>query len=143
MDEKKTQSLLDRMEIIDVENRYAMGVDTRDSELHGSCFAEELEVDMSGMGVGEPMKMSGKAWAEQAVSLVGMFQATQHMITNHVITIDGDRATCVAYVKAKHYNPDSIWTVVGTYTNTLERTAEGWKITKLKLKPTWQLTTQL
>ena len=141
MDEKKMQALLDRMEIIDVENRYAMGVDTRDSELHASCFAEELEVDMSGMGAGEPMKMSGKAWAEQAVSLVSIFEATQHMITNHVITIDGDRATCVAYVKAQHYNPDSLWTVVGTYTNTLERTADGWKITKLKLTPTWQLTT--
>jgi hypothetical protein len=141
MDEKKIQALLDRMEIIDVENRYALGVDTRDSELHGSCFAEELEVDMSGMGAGEPMKMSGKAWAEQAVSLVGMFEATQHMITNHVITIDGDRATCVAYVNAQHYNPESIWTVVGYYTNTLERTAEGWKITKLKLTSTWQLTT--
>ena len=141
MDEKKMQALLDRMEIIDVENRYAMGVDTRDSELHGSCFAEELEVDMSGMGAGEPMKMSGKAWAEQAVSLVSIFEATQHMITNHVITIDGDRATCVAYVKAQHYNPESIWTVVGYYTNTLERTAEGWKIIKLKLTSTWQVTT--
>jgi hypothetical protein len=143
MDEQKMQLLLDRMEIIDVENRYAMGVDTRDSELHGSCFAEELEVDMSGMGAGEPMTMPGKAWAEQAVSLVGMFLATQHMITNHRITIDGDRATCVAYVKAQHYNPDSIWTVVGTYTNELERTADGWKITKLKLTPTWQLTTKI
>ena len=143
MDEKKMQALLDKMEIIDVENRYARGVDTRDSELHGSCFAEELEVDMSGMGMGEPLKMSGKAWAEQAVSLIGMFQATQHMITNHMITIEGDQATCVAYVKAQHYNPESIWTVVGYYTNTLERTAEGWKITKLKLTPTWQLTTQI
>ena len=34
MDEKKIQALLDRMEIIDVENRYATGVDTRD----GMCI---------------------------------------------------------------------------------------------------------
>lgn len=140
MDEKKIQALLDRMEIIDVENRYALGVDTRDSEMHGSCFTEELEVDMSGMGMGEPLKTTGKAWADQAVSLVGMFEATQHIITNHVITIDGDRATCVAYVQAKHYNPESVWTVQGYYTNKLLRTAEGWKINRLKLTPMWQLT---
>jgi len=140
MEEKKIQALLDRMEIIDVENRYALGVDTRDSEMHGSCFAEELEVDMSGMGMGEPLKTSGKAWAEQAVSLVSIFEATQHIITNHVITIDGDHATCIAYVQAKHYKPESIWTVQGYYTNKLVKTAEGWKISRLKLTPMWQLT---
>ena len=140
MDKTKILTLLDRMEIIDVENRYAMGVDTRDAELHGSCFTEELEVDMSGMGMGEPLKISGKAWAEQAVSLVSGFEATQHIITNHRISIEGDQATCVAYVQATHQNPDSVWTVAGYYTNKLVRTAEGWKINRLKLTPMWQRT---
>jgi len=141
MDEKKLQTLLDRMEIVDVQTRYATGVDMRDRDLYRSCFADEMEMDMSGMGLGEPVKMSADAWADQALSLVSGFEATQHMITNHVIRIEGDRATCVAYVKAQHYNPDNVWTVVGYYTNTLERTAEGWKISRLKLTPMWQRTT--
>jgi pantothenate kinase len=138
MDEKKIQTLLDRMEIIDTETRYAKGVDTRDRDLYRSCFTDEMDLDMSGMGTGEPMKISGDAWADQAISLVSGFQSTQHIITNHVITIDGDRATCTAYVQAQHYNPQNMWTVGGYYTNTLVRTAEGWKISKLKLTPMWQ-----
>jgi 3-phenylpropionate/cinnamic acid dioxygenase small subunit len=125
------------MEIIDTETRYATGVDTRDLDLYRSCFTDEMDLDMSGMGMGEPMKISADAWADQAISLVSGFQSTQHIITNHVITIEGDRATCVAYVQAQHYNPETMYTVGGTYTNTLVRTPEGWKISKLKLTLAW------
>jgi len=137
MDEQKIQTLLDRMEIIDTATRYATGVDTRDRDVYRSCFTDEIDLDMSGMGMGEPMKVSADVWADQALSLVGNFEATQHIITNHVITIAGDRATCVAYVQAQHYNPQNMYTVGGYYTNTLVRTPQGWKISKLKLSPTW------
>jgi len=138
MDQQGIQRLLDRMEILDTATRYATGVDTRDRDLFRSCFTDEMDLDMSAMGVGEPTKISADAWAEQAISLVLGFQSTQHIITNHVITIEGDRATCTAYVQAQHYNPQNMWTVGGYYTNTLVRTAEGWKISKLKLTPMWQ-----
>ena len=137
MDDQKIQTLLDRMEIIETATRYATGVDTRDRDVYRSCFTDEIELDMSGMGMGEPMKMSADAWVDQALTLVSNFESTQHMITNHVITVDGDRATCVAYVRAQHYNPQNMYTVGGYYTNTLVRTPEGWKISKLKLTPTW------
>ena len=137
MDEKKLQMLLDRMEIIDIQNRYATGVDTRDRDLYRSCFTDEMELDMSGMGLGEPMKISADVWVDRAVSLVSGFKSTQHIITNHVITIEGDEATCVAYLQARHYNPESMYTVGGYYTNRLVRTPEGWKIRRLKLTPSW------
>jgi pantothenate kinase len=137
MDEKKLQRLLDRMEIIETATRYATGVDTRDRDVYRSCFTDDIDLDMSDMGLGEPMKVSADVWTDQAISLVSGFQATQHIITNHVITIDGDLATCVAYLQAQHYNPENMYTVGGFYTNTLVRTGEGWKISKLKLTPTW------
>lgn len=137
MDEKKIRTLLDRMEIIETATRYATGVDTRDRDLYRSCFTDEIELDMSGMGLGESTRISADLWVDQALSLVGGFQSTQHIITNHVITLDGDRATCVAYLQAQHYNPESMYTVGGYYTNTMVRTPEGWKISKLKLTPTW------
>ena len=138
---KKNQTLLDRMEIIDVQTRYATGVDTRDRDVYRSCFTGEIDLDMSGMGMGEPMKVSADVWVDQALSLVSNFESTQHMITNHVITVDGDRAICVAYVQAQHYNPQNTYTVGGYYANTLVRTPEGWKISKLRLTPTWTQTT--
>lgn len=137
MDEKKLQTLLDRMEIIDIQNRYATGVDTRDRDLYRSCFTDEMELDMAGMGLGEPMKISADEWVDRAVSLVSGFESTQHIITNHVVTIEGDEATCIAYLQARHYNPENMYTVGGYYTNRLVRTPEGWKISRLKLTPSW------
>jgi pantothenate kinase len=125
------------MEIVDTATRYATGVDMRDRDVYRSCFTDEIDWDFSDMGMGEPTKMSADVWVDQALSLVSGFQSTQHIITNHVITIEGDRATCVAYVQAQHYNPDNMYTVGGYYTNTLVRTPEGWKISGLKLTPLW------
>lgn len=67
--------------------------------------------------------------------------ATQHMITNHVITLEGDHATCVAYVQARHHLPnekgDSDLVTYGYYTNRLVRTVDGWKIRGRKLTVRW------
>ena len=64
------------------------------------------------------------------------------MITNHVITVAGDDATCIAYVQARHYLPndsgDSMQTMFGYYTNRFVRTSAGWKIRACKLTLTWQ-----
>jgi len=137
MDQDKIRVLLDRMDIIDIHTRYATGVDRRDRELYRSCFTDEIELDMSDMGMGGPGRISADVWVEQAISLVSAFESTQHIITNHVISIEGNRATCTSYLQAQHYNPQSMYTVGGFYTNTLVRTPEGWKISKLKLTPVW------
>ncbi len=73
---------------------------------------------------------------------MGALEATQHVITNHVITFDDDHhATCVAYVQARHHNPNSTGeseqTVYGFYTNRFERTSSGWRIAKCKLTVSW------
>lgn len=135
--EKNMQTLLDRMEIIETQTRYATGVDMRDRDLYRSCFTDEIELDMSEMGMGAPEKMPADVWVEQVMNVVSAFQSTQHIITNHTIQIDGDRASCIAYVQAQHYNPEHLYTVGGYYSNTLVRTPVGWKISKLKLTPLW------
>ncbi len=133
MDKEKEQMILDRFEIIDVFNRYARGVDKRDNAMYRSCFTDELAVDVTG----ESVKQSAEAWVDQAFSAVGSFEKTQHIITNHMITINGDKAEAVAYVQAQHFNKDSTWSVWGHYSNKLVRTPEGWKINSLKLTFDW------
>lgn len=135
--EKNIQTLLDRMEIIETQTRYATGVDMRDRDLYRSCFTDEIELDMSEMGMGAPARMPADVWVEQVMNVVSAFQSTQHIITNHAIQIDGDQASCTAYVQAQHYNPEHLYTVGGYYSNTLVRTPVGWKIAKLKLTPLW------
>lgn len=141
MDEARLQMLLDRAAISDVQLRYATGLDTRDWALFRSCFADEIETDFTSVFGGEPRKVSADRWAESARRVLSGLAATQHMITNHVITIEGDEALCVAYVQAQHYLPNdrggSTQTMGGFYTNRFVRTPQGWKIRACKLTLTW------
>jgi 3-phenylpropionate/cinnamic acid dioxygenase small subunit len=142
MENAKIQFLLDRAEISDVQLRYATGLDSRDWPLFRSCFTDEIETDFTSVFGGEPRKVSANRWTEAARRSLSGLAATQHMITNHVITVAGDDATCIAYVQARHYLPnnagDSMQTMFGYYTNRFVRTAAGWKIRACKLTVTWQ-----
>lgn len=134
--------LRDRAEISDVQLRYATGTDFRDWALFRSCFTDEVEVDFSD-GFGQPVaRVNADDWVQATAPRMESFTATQHMITNVVITFeDEDRATCVAYVRAGHHLPngtgDSDQTVYGYYTNHFERTPSGWRIAALKLTARW------
>jgi 3-phenylpropionate/cinnamic acid dioxygenase small subunit len=133
LDESKLQALVERAEIIDVFNRYATGIDQRDREIYRSCFSDEIVVDIAGGG---PGTCPADEWVEQAFSAVSPFEATHHIITNHVIDVKGEVATGAAYLYAQHFGTDSVFTVSGHYTNELVKTREGWKIRKLALTMT-------
>ena len=135
------QYLLDRAAISDVQLRYATGVDMRDWPLYRSCFTDEIETDFTSAMGGQARRMKADHWIELVRRVISGLAATQHMITNHVITIDGDQATCVAYVQARHHLPNetgaSDQVMFGYYTNGFVRTPDGWKIRACKLTVTW------
>ncbi len=137
MEEIKIQQLLDRMEITDISTRYAAGVDLRDRELYRSCFTDEINADFSSVGLGEAMTVAADAFAEQVMTVISAYKSTQHIITNHSITIKGDEATSIAYLQAMHFNDDNDWVVGGYYSNKLVRTPDGWRISDLKLNSMW------
>lgn len=138
----RLQRLFDRTEISDVQLRYATGTDSHDWELFRSCFTDEIDVDFS-EGFGIPaVHLTADDWVAMTAPQMESFTATQHMMTNLVITFaDDDHATCVAYVRARHHLPNSTGgsdqTVYGYYTNTFERTVDGWRIAGLKLTARW------
>jgi hypothetical protein len=63
------------------------------------------------------------------------------MITCHVITLDGDRATCTANMQGTHvytnHSGGPVWTVGGRHDYRLERTADGWRISGLTFNLQW------
>ncbi len=128
------RALIDRNEIIDVFNRYATGIDRRDRDVYRACFVDDLEVDVAGV---EALTGGASQWVDLAMSAVGGFETTQHIITNHEIQIAGDRATGVANLQAQHWNPDSAYVVGGYYTNDFRRTDQGWRMRRLQLTVTW------
>jgi 3-phenylpropionate/cinnamic acid dioxygenase small subunit len=141
IDEDQLQFLLDRAAISDVQLRYATGVDTRDWRLFRSCFTDEIETDFSSAAGSPPQRVKADDWVELVRRTINGMRATQHTITNQVITLNGDEATCVAYVQARHHLPNetggSDQVMYGYYTNRLVRTAGGWKIRARKLTVTW------
>lgn len=145
MDPKQLQLMYDRMEIIDTINRYATSVDTRDWDLFLTCYTDEMNADMVSVGFDEPLDMPAKAFLEIIQHAVDPFDSTQHLISNHVIEIDGDNATCVCYLQAQHFSQDDTGAhallIGGYYANSLVRTPAGWRINKYKVVKTWMTTT--
>ena len=57
---------------------------------------------------------------------------TQHLSTNHLVTLHGDHATCVSATLIHRLDPgrqsDNTFDTLAHYTHTLVRAAAGWRI---------------
>jgi SnoaL-like protein len=135
------QRLTDRVEIIEMVNRYASGMDLLDRPLYESCFTDPLEIDFASWD-GTARTMSIKDWGDYVWEQIVGLDATQHIITNHHVTFQGDDdATCVAYLHATHYIADlavPVFIAGGFYTDRMKRTADGWKIAGCTCTLTWR-----
>jgi hypothetical protein len=137
------ETLIARAEISDVVNRYATGIDRRDWGLYRSIFADEADFDFTTWSGGEPRRLKGDDWVAGVRDALSGFDATQHLSTNHVHTIEGDVATCVSYMIALHYlvidGDRQMQGLGGYYTNKLRRGAGGWTIHACTLTVTWEM----
>ena len=137
------EDLLDRAAISDVVHRYATGIDRRDWALFRSIFADEVALDFSSWNGAAPSRMAADAWTAGVTASLSGFDATQHVSSNHVITLDGDAATCVSYMMALHYlledGQHQMQGIGGYYTNRLVRGPDGWKIQACTLTVTWEM----
>lgn len=135
------ETLIARAEISDVVIRYATGIDRRDWALYRSCFADQIDLDFTSWSGGEPSKIAADQWVTGVRDGLSGFDATHHVSSNHVITVEDDQATCVSYMVAYHLLATSmgenIFTLGGYYTNRLRRHAGEWKIHNCKLTVTW------
>lgn len=134
MEDARLRELIETRQIVDLMTRYASGVDRRERALYRSCFSDVLDVDMLGQRFDG---IAADEWVDIAFRGVATWQVTQHLITNHDVVIEGDEARCTAYVQAQHWSPDRYFLLGGTYANRLERSPDGWRITRLTLTMTW------
>lgn len=133
------EQLSDKLEITETLYRYATALDTRDRELLREVFLEDA-VFLIGAGVG---RYDGvEAIGSVVTEFLGGLEASQHIITNPVIELDGDTASSRCYLHAQHYMPDqrtggNTLEIGGTYHDQLVRTADGWRIRQRELEVTW------
>jgi hypothetical protein len=137
----RTRNLEDRMAIAETMARFAAGIDTRDWALYRSVFTEHIDVDYRSWRADSYGPMSADAWVARATRLFPGLDASQHTLSNLRFEVDGESATCHAYVRADHYLVnafgDSMFTIGGIYSDQLVRTASGWLITGKKLQVLW------
>ena len=134
------QYLLDRAQISDVITSFAIALDTRNWVLFRALLAESVEINYP-QSVGVATFTADELRAT-ATGFFGRLDATQHISANHLITIDGDTATCTSTLHAQHYlasaAPNTVQRQIGYYTNELQRFGDGWRITKSRQDVGWQ-----
>jgi 3-phenylpropionate/cinnamic acid dioxygenase small subunit len=120
------QALIDRAAIHDLIMRYARGVDRRDLELVASCFAPDAAYD-GALGTGG-IDVVLAALRER----MPRYRTTMHFLTNPLIEVQGDHASCETYALVYHRlesEDDAEDFIVGVrYLDELARRPDGWRI---------------
>lgn len=135
------QDLKDRSDIADAVKKFATSVDTLDFDLYRSIFADEVDMDVSSFSGLPAEKVSMDEWVEQIRGFLPGFDSTQHVLSNFVIDVSGEDASCVVYMKAEHFvantQGDNSHAIGGFYTFGLNRSSGDWKIVAMTLNVTW------
>jgi SnoaL-like domain len=133
----------DKLAVAETVYRYATGVDRRDWQLYRSLFTDTVSVDFSSFQPElSPRVMNTDDWVAGLVPLFTGLAATQHSMTNPLVTVDGDGAAITMYMRAHHVHdpddPGSWYTVGGYYDDTLVCVDSRWLLTGVRLTVTWR-----
>ncbi|MFG1922677.1 nuclear transport factor 2 family protein [Cryptosporangium sp. NPDC048952] len=130
----------DHAEILELFGRYADIADLKEySELPGLVFTDPVTLDFESVAGIPVMTVPLGDYVEILRASFAPFLATHHVISGHVVRIDGDRASIHAHVRAEHWVPGGDrWLVVGFYDNEAVRTADGWRLSHVKLTASHQ-----
>lgn len=98
-------ALSDRLEIADVVANLAHAQDDKDWDRLRDLFADRLVLDASSHLGSPPVELTAEELAALAEDVIGGFPFTQHLTSNLLIEVDGDRATSRNHTWAYHYFP--------------------------------------
>ena len=128
----------DRIAITDVINRYGTTIDAGDYEGLANCFTPDSITRYGG----DREFRGGEAVAEFVRGMTTDFVAQQHLLGNHEIALDGDRATATTYLHATQVEREEagggVVVTGGIYRDVLVRTDDGWRIAERELQGLWR-----
>jgi hypothetical protein len=128
-----------RSEIIEAATRMAVLTDSRQWADLASVFTPTVRLDYTALLGGEPLEVAGgevgDGWARALGSLI-----TQHLVTNHLVTITGGHAVVTASFQATHVAPTTSqrWVLGGDYRYELALHDGQWRISTVTLTPRWE-----
>jgi hypothetical protein len=130
----------DHRTITELVYTYALGIDTRKWKLYRSIFANEIEIDFSSYN-GQPAgRMRADDWVQRVQGVFPGLAATQHVMTNPIVEVDGDAAVCTMYVVAEHFldAEGPSFTLGGYYRDTFVRSSTGWLVSGVNINVLWR-----
>lgn len=131
------QALLDHNAIVALCVQYATALDTRNWTLLRNCFETDIVADYAGIG-----RIDGVD-ALEAVCRAALepLSASQHLLGNHAVLVNGDEADGTTYFRAQHVRPGTPggdkYIVAGIYTDRFVRRREWWRISRRRLDVVW------
>src|ERR1700750_3152016 len=131
----------DRLAIIELVGRLSLTIDAKDWDAMGQLFTETVYHDRTSLTGGEPYTAPVAQFVEGWRQTLQALDAVHHQITNHVVSLDGDEATCTANMQGTHVLANAsggpMWTVGGRHDYQLTRTPDGWRIAGWRFTIPW------
>jgi ketosteroid isomerase-like protein len=131
------QELQDRQEITELCYRYGLAVDGRDWAALAACFTPDADAYFLDM----PPCHGYQAIEDTCRAALTPLSATQHLVSNVVVRLDGDRASSTCYLQAQHVRTGTAggehFIIAGRYADQLVRTPDGWRIRERRLDLLW------
>lgn len=129
-------SIADRLAIIDLTIAYCWAIDGRQWHVLDDVFTPDATAELGVSAVG----LDGiKA---RIAAALGPLDDSQHMVSNHQVDVEGDRATCRCYFQAQHVRRAAVggpnYIIAGRYDDELVRTEAGWRIDRRVLTIIWR-----
>lgn len=127
--------LADRQAIVDLTVLYCWSIDHHEFERLREVFLPDAIAKLGD-------ERSGiDSIIERISTALTPLDGSQHIVANHQIHVDGDKATCRCYFQAQHVHRGvdggSNYIIAGQYEDELVRTTAGWRISRRVLVPTW------
>jgi ketosteroid isomerase-like protein len=127
----------DHHEIVQLTHAYCWALDSKDFDGLDQVFTDDATALL------RSALLEGRHAIKQRIrSSVEPLDATQHTVTNHMITVDGDRATSRCYLHSQHVRRGTpggeLFVIAGRYEDQLVRTSAGWRIAHRTLVEVWQ-----
>lgn len=137
-----TLTVDDRFQIEDTCKRLVWAIDRHDWALAKAQFSSPVTLDYTELFGGEEETLAPATIIERWSSFLPKLKATQHTLSNFLISGSSESAQCYSYVDGFHYLPNSrgedYWSIKGYYTQRLVKENGRWIIAYMKLSPIYQ-----
>jgi 3-phenylpropionate/cinnamic acid dioxygenase small subunit len=125
----------DRQQIIDLTIDYCWTIDTHDFDHLREIFHPDATAFLG------DERPSVESIIDKIRGALTPLDASQHLLANHQVRVDGDTATSRCYFQAQHVRRavegGVNYIIAGRYEDQLVRTPDGWRIIRRTLHRDW------